>query len=597
MKDLNLVLAACQAGAADLLRYATLLDAINVFPVVDGDTGANMSNTLKPVLDASSITDKLSSKILVDARGNSGVILGQFIVGFFDSFDRHDSISLETMTQAVSAGKTQAYNAVSKPVEGTILTVMTRLEELLIKHGNNFDFNDHATLEIELAKTVADTQRKMERLAAAGVVDSGALGFHIFACGLTMAAAAITNKTKGIEHIRMRAAGDTFAPLGDISKKIDPVFLKNASNDTTGFRYCVDVVLNLDKELPQNWRDQLVKSGGSIDVAQRRNLLKLHVHTNEPDALKQMASSFGKIVHFSTTDMSKEFVKVVAEATFELKTPMVRIIGDSSMSLSRELRLEHSIDQLDAYINVYGEMIRDSDLDRDALFKGMKHGVVFKTASPSIKDAQQFISGTAEVAKLVLYIGVGSAYTSIQDLVRSAVGADNTNVVIVDTHAASGQQGIVALACAIKAKETHTKNELIAFAKNQADTAKEYLIINDLKYLSRSGRIGKIKAAAAGALSLKPIIGHGVSGAITYAKTRSHKAALNKITGWISSHPGSGRLLVLLEYTDNKDWLKTVRKQLESILPQTTKFYESPLSATSAVHMGPGTWGIAVTRI
>ena len=93
------------------------------------------------------------------------------------------------------------------------------------------------------------------------------------------------------------------------------------------------------------------------------------------------------------------------------------------------------------------------------------------------------------------------------------------------------------------------------------------------------------------------MLGHGLDGAITYGKVRSHEAAIEEIGQRVSSHPGQGSLLVLIEYTDNRDWVARVAAHLQDILAPDTEILYSPLSSTSAVHMGPGTWGVAVTRL
>jgi len=121
-------------------------------------------------------------------------------------------------------------------------------------------------------------------------------------------------------------------------------------------------------------------------------------------------------------------------------------------------------------------------------------------------------------------------------------------------------------------------------------------VLDTLAYLSRTGRVGRVKAALAGALGVRPIVGHGGDGAITHGKVRSHQEALVFIAERLAAHPGTGPLLVLLEHTDNRAWLEEVRARLAAGLPPDTEFVTAPLSSTSSVHMGPGTWGVAVTR-
>ncbi len=97
-------------------------------------------------------------------------------------------------------------------------------------------------------------------------------------------------------------------------------------------------------------------------------------------------------------------------------------------------------------------------------------------------------------------------------------------------------------------------------------------------------------------LSVKPIVGHGGDGAITHAKVRNHESAVDEIIHRISNHPGEGPLLIMVEHTDNIEWAGQVKQRLLEALPPDTEIVLSPLSSTSAVHMGPGTWGVAATR-
>jgi fatty acid-binding protein DegV len=138
---------------------------------------------------------------------------------------------------------------------------------------------------------------------------------------------------------------------------------------------------------------------------------------------------------------------------------------------------------------------------------------------------------------------------------------------------------------------------VIAYAEQQIAACTEYLVIDDLKYLVASGRIGKVKAGFASLLSLNPIVGHGLDGAITHAKVRGIAAAEKEILARTAAHPGHGALLIMVEYTDNRPFAESLRDRFAAALPPDTELILSPLSSASAVHMGPGTFGVAVTRV
>ena len=604
MTPRELLMKAFAAGAADLNRRSSLLDRINVFPVVDADTGANMSQTLKAGTDAiESGRRDIAADILLGARGNSGVILAQFLVGFLDTLGAGESFDLSDVKKAVATGRDLAYEAVSDPLEGTMLTVMTVLRDTLDRSAQAFDMSSHAAMENTLARAVGTTPDLMPRLREAGVVDSGALGFHVFICGLTLALPSLNDPAGGIASIRARRTGETVAPMGEIALSIDPGFLASGAADESRLRYCMNVALETTGDLGDALTTAFESLGASLDVIRRKNLIKLHVHCNDPEAVRIASARFGKIISLDMEDMSEGLLRATAaseEKSFAAR-PLrpLRVMSDSSMSLSEELAQKHGVDRLENYVGVHGAMAPDSDLDMDALFARMRDGHVFTTAQTSPQEVRLFLDRQLKEPGTVLYLAVGRPYTGTQELVRgvAAKHPEGERLIILDTRAASGQQGLAVLAVAIRAQRENDPDVLVEFARDQIKTCVEYLVIDTLKYLSATGRIGKVKAAFAGALGVRPIVGHGADGAVIHDKFRSNEAALDNIIGRVSKHPGTGRLMIMLEHTDNLDWVKQVRTRLKSVIKEPADFYLCPLSSTASVHMGPGTWGIAVTRV
>jgi DegV family protein with EDD domain len=572
--------------------------------VVDADTGTNMSQTLTAAVRAiEREAVDLPREVLLGARGNSGVILAQFLVGFLDRIGPDDPADRQLIVNALSHGRKLAYQAVSEPVEGTILTAMTDLARLVTELDGVPDFERHRQLERRMAASVAATPTLMPRLAEAGVVDSGALGFHVFAGGLTLILPGLNDATRVRERIEARLSGADSAPLGEIAEQIDPAFLEAAASGGASERYCVDLVVELAGAPPAGWQSHFEALGGSVDVVRRDDLLKLHLHCDEPQAAIDAAQQLGRVIDTTTQDLAAELRRVASgidDESLEIaEAGRFRVLGDSSMSLDRGLAHELGVAKIQNYVNVFGETIRDDDLDRETLFARMRDGASFKTAQTSAEDVRSFLDRVLEGERDALYLAVGRAYTGTQDLVRR-VAAEHPlgeRLTVLDTRAASGQQGLVTLAVARRATEVRDLDELLAYAAEQIRGCREYLVIDDLKYLVNSGRVGRVKAAFAGVLSLKPIVGHGGEGAITWAKVRSHRAGLAEITRRVATHPGEGPLLLMVEHTDNRDWALAVCDALAQALPADCEIVLAPLSSTSAVHMGPGTWGVAVTRL
>jgi hypothetical protein len=360
------------------------------------------------------------------------------------------------------------------------------------------------------------------------------------------------------------------------------------------------MLIELSAALPARWTGPFEKLGSSVDAVQSGQLVKLHLHSNEVQAVLLAGEKLGKLMEHSKEDMTRGLVKPTKETDKVHKhSSEICVVGDSSMSLSAEIAAREGIERLENYVHVHNRMVRDSDLNREELFRRMRDKYVYKTAQASPEDVQLFMEHMLTMSKHLVYPAVGRAYTGTQELVRKVAGnpAFKGRITVIDTHAASGQQGLICLAAARYVREATDLKDIVYYINNQIATCREYLVIDNLKYLSRTGRIGKIKAAFAGALSVKPIVGHGKEGAITHAKVRNHEAAIKQIGQWVTEHPGQGKLVVMIEYTDNREWIERVMAHLKTALPADAEILSSPLSSTSAVHMGPGTWGVAVTRM
>ncbi|MDD5306156.1 MAG: DegV family protein [Deltaproteobacteria bacterium] len=595
--------AAFLAGAADLMRRAPLLDRINVFPVVDADTGRNMAATVSKaarLLEEPGATARdLSRVLLLSAKGNSGVILSQFLLGFFDALGDPSRLTPATVRDGVARGRDLAYKAVAEPREGTILTVMTDLARILGELDGVPDIGSHAELERRLAASVAATPALLPRLAAAGVVDSGALGFHVLACGLMLVLPGLRAPEAALARMERRRLGEDQAPLGRIAERIDPAFITDEGTEASVARFCMDLVIETDGEAFDDWRAAFDGIGASLDAVRLERLLKLHVHCDDPEAVRRVAANLGQVIESSAEDMAEGLRRASCEsAGDDLAYARLRVAGDSSMSLPRDVATSLGVPRLENSVSAHGEMVRDCDLDMGLVFSRMREGHVYKTAQASQAEARAFLDAQLSACGHLVYLAVGRAYTGTQELVRRAAAdhKERNRITILDTRAASGQQGIAVLATARFAARASDVDDLVAYAERQIASAREYLVIDSLGHLKRGGRIGRVKAALAGALSIRPIVGHGGDGAITYAKARSHEAALDEVARRVASHLGDGPLLVMVEYTDNAEWAETVRERLASVLPAGTEIILSPLSATAAVHMGPGTWGVAVTR-
>ena len=184
---------AFSSGASQVIGQQDHLNAINVFPVPDGDTGTNLAVTLSHIMETAQVSDSIgdtlasmSDAAIIGARGNSGAIFAQFLGGLSENLRQRAHVTLEHFTQAVEHARSRAYRAMSEPREGTILSVITdwagSLRENLARAGSFRELFQRSLAAAEAS--LAGTTARLEVLRRAGVVDAGALGFYGFIQGI-----------------------------------------------------------------------------------------------------------------------------------------------------------------------------------------------------------------------------------------------------------------------------------------------------------------------------------------------------------------------------------------------------------------------------
>ena len=318
------------SGARMLEINRAKVDALNVFPVPDGDTGTNMSLTLQSAvkeMNACSsnrfqeICDAVSKGALKGARGNSGVISSQIFRGICSVIrDTNDSFDTKTFAKAMEAGSKVAYGAVSIPKEGTILTVVRMMAESAAKlAGKHKDFVEFFTALIAVGdEALAKTPELLPVLKKAGVVDSGGVGLMTIMRGFL---AAISGDETEL--------GDIPTEATDSKKSEDEVFGDNSDiiNLDLGdieFAYCTEFfVINLKKMTTladiDKLKEKLMQIGDSVICIGDLELIKIHVHTNTPGIALTYALELGELDRIKIENMLEENRALKAKLEAEKK--------------------------------------------------------------------------------------------------------------------------------------------------------------------------------------------------------------------------------------------------------------------------------------
>lgn len=309
--DANLMQKAFLAGAKGLEAKKEWINELNVFPVPDGDTGTNMTMTImsaarevaaikEPTME--SLAKAISSGSLRGARGNSGVILSQLFRGFTKEIKNVETVNVTVLANAFVRASETAYKAVMKPKEGTILTVAKGMADKAVELASQTeDIIEFADKVIEHGDYVlSQTPEMLPVLKQAGVVDSGGQG-------LMQVLKGVLDGLKGKEvdlsvSSDGRSSSSKLTDSGALSGDIDTAHIK--------FGYCTEFIINVEKvyneKSEHEFKTYLESIGDSIVVVSDDDVVKVHVHTNDPGLAIQRALSYGSLSRMKIDNMREE---------------------------------------------------------------------------------------------------------------------------------------------------------------------------------------------------------------------------------------------------------------------------------------------------
>lgn len=304
------------AAATDWLEKSVQdIDALNVFPVPDGDTGTNMLLTMRSSIDetgnianhnnnnASEVGKAMAKGALMGARGNSGVILSQIWRGLARGLEGHKTVTGATMAQALQKASEQAYKAMSKPTEGTILTVIRETAGAAIAQAGAND-NMIAVMEAALVaakESVANTPTLLPVLREAGVVDAGGQGLYTILEG-----ALHYLKGEG-EQLQLRRPWMIASNI-----PLTPQLPKMVVDAEAPYGYCTEFLIKGEKFDTSKIRAKLEKKGQSLIVVGDEAAVRVHIHSIDPGSVIRYATSLGTVHQMSIRNMDEQHQDYIA---------------------------------------------------------------------------------------------------------------------------------------------------------------------------------------------------------------------------------------------------------------------------------------------
>jgi DAK2 domain fusion protein YloV len=323
------------AGSGWLEKSVPDINAINVFPVPDGDTGTNMFLTMRSVIEEadrvsgdsiSAVAKAMAQGALMGARGNSGVILSQFFRGLAKGLDEKDSITGTDWAMALDEASRAAYKGLSQPVEGTMLTVIKdaskAAEEAAQAEPDNLTKVTEAAVEAA-RNSVARTPLLLDVLREAGVVDAGGQGVYVLLEG------ALRYLEGKVEEMKYRRPQLVAAELPAGTKTAQIV-----AEAEEPYGYCTNFLLEGNKLNPDKIRKRLESKGQSIVVVGDETTIRVHIHTYDPGSIIRYATSLGTLHQLQVQNMDDQhvgFVEMQKERLPSLDISVVAVAAGSGM--------------------------------------------------------------------------------------------------------------------------------------------------------------------------------------------------------------------------------------------------------------------------
>jgi uncharacterized protein len=556
------------AGVERVTAWADLLDEINVFPIADGDTGRNLVVSLSPLRQIALGREKIIRELLHSARGNSGNIAARFFSGLLLA----DEVRL--LAGAIREGRDRAWQAVSDPKPGTMLTVFDALVTAVEEPPATYDHLWRERVLGKLEKAVLSTPELLPKLKAAGVVDAGALGIFLYLDGF---------------FNTLMGNSEGYGDIMDIFRNYLQVSQTFQENGETG--YCVDTVLQVGGDDEETIR-RLSAIGGSVVALRDGEYLKVHLHAQDGKKARGDLASVGDVVRWSVDDLGAQ----VHSFRRRRVEQAIHIMTDAAGSVNRENTVGLGVTVLDSYITIKEKCLPESHFTPEELYAAMRRGDRVSTSQASVCERREHYQGVLQRYPRVLYLCVGSAftgnYTTALEWKKTNDPSDRFS--ILDTQAASGRLGLLVVATARFARKTGDAGAVIRFARENAERCREYVFLDKLQYLAAGGRLSRTGAFFGDRLHMKPVISPLAEGARKVGVVRNQAEqlafALEKLAVELISN---GKALILLEYTDNVAWVKeTVQPEIARRHPE-AEILLHPMSLTSGAHMGPGTWAVA----
>ena len=567
------------------------LNKINVFPVPDGDTGTNMVHTMNHISEKlsqqqdrsiSTVSNTLAKSALMGAQGNSGAILAQFFHGFAEGVKGKWKLTTAAFASAVQRAKKASFEALSEPKDGTILTVISDWANYIENAAHKTeDFVELLKKGLQKAKqSLAETPKKLEVLKKAGVVDAGAQGFVHLLEGIVH----FIDKGR-IERIFHRQSEEQ--PL------VVNVNLKEVDSEIN-FRFCTECMITATSIDRASLRKVLKDMGDSLIVAGGDDRARIHIHTNSPDAVFDIISSYGEISEQKIDDMIKQHDDIYSTS----KIGSIGIVTDSSCDLPYHFIKENHIHVIPLKLifgnQTYLDKVNISPIEfYDKLLTSPYHPT---SSQPAVADVLRVYEQVLPKYDSILSIHLPNVVSGTFQTIEKAVQMSGSEkITCIDGKGISAALGLVVMEAVAAIKEGLTFDQVKERAQKAIENIKIFIMLPTLKYLVKGGRVSKPKGIIGNVLRLNPIVtfdkdGRVVLAAKAFGEKSAMKKTLKMAADYVLKYKRVKFIVAHANAYSKALWYVDQLKKLFDVKQDIPIVDAAPVLG---VHAGPGTVGFA----
>ncbi|HEU0300989.1 MAG TPA: DegV family protein [Longimicrobium sp.] len=496
-------------------RHRADLNRINVFPVPDGDTGTNLALTVGSIADhlrrntdtgVGTVARAAADAGIMGARGNCGMILSHFLLGFADAVGERTRLGVGEFGEALRTATEHVYRALEKPVEGTMITIMRAVadEAERLQHSDFVVLFER--LLVKAREALANTPELLPVLKTRGVVDAGAKGFvHI------------------LEGIAGYLSGDPLVALDETPEyEPGPEFFAAAQAEYVPeeqYRFCTEALVR-GKALPEQEvvRAWLRERGDSLVVIRSGDMLKVHVHTDEPEEVFTFLRGFGRLASHKAEDMQAQHAVAerAAAGHMTLARRPVSVVTDTACDLPEEVVRAHGMHLVPLNLLFEDRVLRDRiDITAEEFVEQLKQGAHPSTSQPVPAAFQEAFRRAAEEGENVIAVLLSSALSGTFANAQAAAkqrGADEVPVHLFDSRGGSLLQGLLALKASELGELGWEPPRIMAELERIRQQSGIFVILDTFERALASGRVGRGQAWLGSLLDIKPILDLDLTG-------------------------------------------------------------------------------------